>query len=335
MDEIGAGKNNRAIIFLVPSINVANGGILSQFYIAEETERLKNLHGADVFICSNIGGVPLFRNTKFPNNRGILDFTALLRRFPKGAEILLQIPEIYVGQVLSLGREQISSPNFRWNFNVMLQNIDYIPTRTEIASLSKFGPVTVTTAHEAYSGIETQQALGCPVHHLSAWGNPKPFERRKFSERENIFVISPDAHPRRKEIISELKRRLPNFRFITVSRMTYFEYLDLIAKAKFSLTFGEGLDGFFAEMIFSGGIGCAVYNTRFFTEKFIDLPFVYPSWDTLLTRLPDDVQSISSAAEYVRMNEIPHQLLRNISSPEILREKTRTYYRTYFQRKDN
>jgi len=332
MDLVLAGKNRKAIIFFTPSRNNVNGGIMSIISLAKETENLQSLHGADVFVCSYLGNPPLLKYTKFPNDRIILDFGQLLNRFEKGTEVLLHIPEYFVPTLLVRGAELMSMSSHNWKFNVLLQNIDMTPKREHIETLSKIGSVTATTAHEAYSGMETQEALGCIVHHLSSWGIPYPFERKPFSERENIFIVSPDLHEKRENILGELRARLPEFKFVTIKRMAYADYRKLIAKAKFSLTFGEGLDGYFTEMIFGGGIGCAVYNTRFFTKEFKDIPFVYLSWEALLTRLPGDVKAANIPGKYESFNDAPYRLLNQQFSPEILRKNMISYYKTYFSR---
>jgi len=84
-------------------------------------------------------------------------------------------------------------------------------------------------------------------------------------------------------------------------------------------------------MTFGGGIGCAVYNTRFFTEPFASLPFVYDSWDTLLLNLPDDVRAANTAEQYDRNNMEPCSLLSEIYSPDIFREKVKSYYSIHFR----
>jgi hypothetical protein len=47
-----------------------------------------------------------------------------------------------------------------------------------------------------------------------------------------------------------------------------------VSPAKWSLTFGEGLDGYFAATIFSGGNSLAVFNERFFTPAFATMQTV-------------------------------------------------------------
>jgi hypothetical protein len=66
----------------------------------------------------------------------------------------------------------------------------------------------------------------------------------------------------------------------------------LARRAKWSLTFGEGLDGYFAEPVWSGGVAFAVFNDRFFTPAFAELETIYPSWAALMQRMPLDLQRL-------------------------------------------
>ena len=156
------------------------------------------------------------------------------------------------------------------------------------------------------------------------------YEGKPFSQRENLFLLSGDQHDNRTFIVNELKKNLPQYRFITIKRMTYDAYRQLVSRAKFSLTFGEGLDGYYAEMILSGGIGCAVFNGRFFTEDFSDIPFVYASWEALLENLPKDVHAANVAGEYERLNEIPYRILDGQYSYEAYQENMASFYKRYY-----
>jgi|GEM_PF-1270324 len=330
LDGLAPRADSRAIILIVPGRNLVNGGVMSIISIAQESEKLRNLHGADVFVCTCPGDPPLLRYTKFANSRTLLDFKAVLDRLAPGKEVLVHIPELYVPQFAAVGLPLIEGRDLRWRFNIMLQNIDMIPSRDVVEKVRERGTVTVTTAHEAYATMDTATQLGCAIHHLSAWPSPTAFERRPFSERENIVVISPDPHERKEEIFGELVARLPEFQFVTVWKMTYTAYRELIAKAKFSLTFGEGHDGYFSEIIQGGGIGSAVYNERFFTDDFASLPFVYPSWDALLQHFPDDVRAANTAEEFARQNGIAYSVLSKESSLERFQENLRSYYEKFF-----
>ena len=81
--------------------------------------------------------------------------------------------------------------------------------------------------------------------------------------------------------------------------MTYEDYKETISRAKWALTFGEGLDGYFVETIFSGGIGFSVYNRKFFPEDFVSLRTVYGSYELLIQNIHKDISELDGEKAYV------------------------------------
>lgn len=330
MAQSGLKDVRRAIVFITPSRNTANGGIMAIINLAHESERLGKLHGAKVFVCTLPGDRPLLRYTKFANDRILLNFSTLCKALRPDAEVLVHIPEIFTVRFVESAGSVLAERQGNWRFNILLQNIDYIPCKEDVYALSRLGPVSATTAHFAYSGAKTAEALGCPVHHLTAWTSTTPYEIKPFNEKKNIIIVSPDLHEQRRAVLSEFKRKLPEFQFVTISRMTYPAYRQLIASAKFSLTFGEGFDAYFSETSFCGGIGCAVYNSRFFTEDFAALPFIYPSWAELFRRMPDDVRAANVPGTLEKESRRIRAVLEKYSSLEIMQVNLAAYYRQYF-----
>lgn len=303
LDKVKAGDNNKLIVFLVPGYDRVNGGILSIISLAEETEKLKHHHKADVFVCTMPGDPPLNRFTKFMNSTQIVDLQMLLSRINGGGSLLIHIPEIFIER-FSKEIQQLTTayPQLAWHFNILLQNIDLIPDKSSVDYLAGYGKTTCTTAHQAYSNKETEKLIGCPVHHFSVWVSPEKYIRKGYSEKDNLVVVSPDKHPRRREILDSLKGRMNGYEFKVIKNMTYEEYKRVIASAKFSLTFGEGLDGYLVEPVFSGGIGGAVYNDRFFTGDLRTMPFIYQSWDELVAQFPEDVKSSDNPDRYPQIH---------------------------------
>ena len=272
LERVGAGANDRLIVFLVPGYDRVNGGVLSIISLAEETAKLVNYHKADVFVCTVPGDPPLIRFSKFPNTTHLVDLQILLSRISNNGRVLIHIPEIFVSR-FSQNIQQLTNnyPGVTWQFNILLQNIDLIPEKRFVDCLAEHGKTTCTTAHQAYSNNDTAIRMGCPVHHFSVWISPEKYIRKTYPEKDNLVVVSPDKHPRRKEVLDSLKSRMNGYEFKIIKNMTYEEYKRVIASAKFSLTFGEGLDGYFIEPVFSGGIGCAVFNDKFFTSYLLQI----------------------------------------------------------------
>ena len=98
------------------------------------------------------------------------------------------------------------------------------------------------------------------------------------------MVVSPDPHPA-KEAVMDLLNSVTGLRIQVIQNLTYEQYKELISRARWSLTFGEGLDGYFIEPVFSGSVSFAVYNEEFFTQDFKPLSTVYSSYEELLKRI--------------------------------------------------
>ena len=111
-------------------------------------------------------------------------------------------------------------------------------------------------------------------------------------------MVSPDENPRRADVMAMVKAMRPDLKIVVVRDMVYEDYKTLVARAKWSLTFGEGLDAYFIEMACCGGVPFAVFNDRFFTEEFRDLPTVYPSWDAMIDDLPAALQRIGREPQF-------------------------------------
>jgi DNA repair exonuclease SbcCD ATPase subunit len=108
--------------------------------------------------------------------------------------------------------------------------------------------------------------------------------------------------------------------------MPYESYRSLIAKAKWSLTFGEGLDGYFTEMAWTGGVPFAVYNDRFFMPQFRGLATVYDTWEELQTWIVGDILKLDHEEEYDAASEQIRQALNELYSCEKYRENIRLFY---------
>ena len=325
-------NGNRLIVFLVPGVDMVGGGVLSIMSLADETERVSHVHGADVYVSPCPGELPLLRFTKFENSRMLVDLELLLSRYSEnGQDVLIHIPEVYLQRFLRNGKsiiERFFGANFK--FNIMLQNIDYIPEKKDVVKLKMMGETTCTTAHESYSNKETEGRIGCPIFHFSVWISPEQYQRISYNNKQNLIVISPDSHPKKEQIISDLQSDLKEYEFRVIQGLTYEEYKELISKAKFSLTFGEGLDAYFVETIFSGGIGCAVYNDRFFTEDFMELPFVFQSWEGVSQRLSEKIMGVDNSEEFMKVNSSQYDRLSDLYSFDRYQENIKRFYSEVF-----
>jgi hypothetical protein len=188
------------------------------------------------------------------------------------------------------------------------------------------GRVTITTAHQKYCSAEYRQQFGLPIHKLSVWISPEQYQFRKWADKEDLLVVSPDQHPMKEEVL-ELLGRLPGLTVRIIQNLTYTEYKDLISRAKWSLTFGEGLDGYFIEPIFSGAIGFAVFNEQFFTPDFGELATVYSSYQQLIGKIGRDIRDMDNEPAFAAYQQQEYALCAKYYSYEQYRSNIQAFYK--------
>lgn len=323
----------RLVLYLTVGEDKAWGGLLSTVSMYEETLRLKHIHGAEAAICTVPGDPLLIKYTKFTNHNYVFSLSPLLDRMPNLRSLLVHVPECYIRQFITRTspkdwRRLRAIPDLR--FNILIGNIEVLDPLAAVRELQALGAVTCTTAHRAYSSLEVQQTLGCPVCELSTYVSPERYERRPYREKEDLLIVSHDRHPRKSQILGAIARRFPRVRIQVIQNLAYEEYKRCIARAKWCLTFGEGLDGYFVETIFSGGIAFAVYNTTFFTEDFQSLRTLYPSYERLGQQVCSDLAALDREQEYAAYQAIQHRLCAAYYNYDQYVHNVTSYYRRYF-----
>jgi len=144
------------------------------------------------------------------------------------------------------------------------------------------------------------------------------------------LIVSHDEHPLKEQVLRRIAQVLPELTIQVVKNLSYEDYKKLIRRAKWSLTFGEGLDGYFAETVWCGGVSFAVFNDRFFTPAFAKLETVYPSWEVLMDRMATDLRRLDEPVAYNRCWQQAYDLLNDLYSTDRFRENLRMFYRAEY-----
>lgn len=312
-------ETKRLIMFFVPDGTYrVSGGILSICSIYRIVKELKEIHNCDV-IASYLPNKKDFdyKYRNFENEMIIYNFSEVSRKIKNLEYIQVHIPEIMIAGFkdkqakYNLFYDYLKNIPIR-DLNILNQNDLFVPKIEYIDFIkSKFNFSTMTIAHKQYAKIEKRKEYNLPLHLLSPWLNPVPYRVRSYEEKENLIIYSPDkiqwipnkCELSKTEIINALKSKLPNYKFVEIYDIKYDDYKELASKAKFAITFGEGLDGYFTETIFSGGVSFAVYNEFFFTEEYKNLNTLFKSFNELNDNIVDKIISLDNSIEY----NIQHQ----------------------------
>lgn len=294
-------SSSKLIIFLTPGYDIVLGGILSISSIYEQTKKLHNIHGAETIICTIPGDPPLLKYTKFENENSIYRFSQILSYFQNLQNLMIHIPEYCLKQFL----HKISYCDYLrlkkikdLHINILIQNIELLSPIEYVERLKEFGKLTGTTAHEQTLTLELRKKLGFPLHRFSWFLTSEKYNKKNYLQKENLMIISPDDHPRKSEVLKLIAEELPQLKIQMIQNLTYEEYKDAISRAKWTITFGEGLDGYFVETVFSGGISFSVYNSNFFTKDFKSLRTVYDNYDLLIKKICIDIKNLDDDVNY-------------------------------------
>jgi len=323
-------NTKRLIVFFVPTGTYrVSGGILSICSIYRIVKNLKNIHNCDV-IASYLPNKKDddFMYRTFENEMVIYNFYEIEKKFPNLDYIQVHIPEIMVSNFkkkqdkLKLFYQFIDKIKVK-ELNILNQNDLFMPSIDYINFVkSKFDFATITVAHKKYATSEKRNEYNLPLHLLSPWLNPVPYQVKTFEEKENLIIYSPDkiqwipneTKLRKEDIINNLKLKLPKYTFKEIKDLKYDDYKELASKAKFSITFGEGLDGYFIETVFSGGISFAVYNPYFFSDEFKDLETLFSSFNELNDKIADKIISLENSRNYNEVHNKISSIVNNIYS---------------------
>lgn len=319
------------VVFVIPGADFftgrerISGGLISITSLCTESRKL--LTDSNVLMCTQPNDPLLFQLKSFKNDEKIYNWDLIEQNI--SGELILHLPEYlvdtWIGEHAHLIK-RISQKCFV-HINVMNQNIRLMPEPSKIDVLKDLSnKTTITTAHDQYCTLHYRKIYGVSLHKFSVWISPEQYNRISFEKKKNLLVYSPDNHPMKQEVLEKL-RSISGLQLKEIKGLTYEEYKGTIETAKFSITFGEGLDGYFIEPVFSGAVSFAVYNEDFFTEDFKKLKGVYGNWSELLSVLADEVKVLGqTSAKFYESQENQFELLAKYYSYQIYCENIYKFY---------
>ena len=322
-------RTKRLIVFLTPGRDVRAGGIMTIASFYRESIALRHIHRARVVLCTVPGDPPLLNYSWFENHNYILDLESVLKTCSRLDYLLIHIPAYTVDRVLNWltsASPALLSKVREIHLNVLVMNIKRIQGKN-VSGLKRFGKVTCTTSHEAYTNAATREFMGVPLHRLSVCNGPECYSRSGHKDKKPLLIVSHDPHPLKEKVLQQISQRCPELTIKVIKDLSYEDYKKLASDAKWSLTFGEGLDGYFVEPVYSGGVSFAVFNDRFFTPPFANLETVYPSWEVLMERMTADLRRLDEPVAYNRCWRQAYDLVCSLYSTEQFRENLRMFYR--------
>ena len=301
----------RLIVYLTPGDILVNGGVMSIYNQATSSRMI--LVDAAVVLTTFPRSKKIYAvNRAFPNNERIWRWGQVMRLVRRFDDVLIHIPDYYAGRFFDdLRREEVGllrACNF-FSINIMDQNIIMMPKVEELAGLRKLTKrITQTCAHTKYSGQEFAEKFMMPTIWIPAHWCMDCYPEFQFEQKERRIVYSPDDHPRKIEILDLLRQEFSDFEFYEIRDITFPKFMNVVARSFFTITFGEGLDGYYSSPLRKHSMSFSVYNEEFFSK---DIDWcavwnVFHDYDDMKKHLVEKMKEcLSSKIVYERrVNEV-------------------------------
>lgn len=325
----------KIIVILISERNGISGGIFSLFSIATQMRRLMSHDKYEVVMMTlpSSTGKTYFRNTFFRNSENIYRFSQL-SLCAKAKEVYIHIPEYATEKFIEfLSQDDCNYLKMRDKvyINILNQNVRMMPAKETFSPLRDIADeVSQSVGHHAYFSQEIADKFGLPTLLLPAYTDLSAYAKSSFSEKEKLIIYSPDEASYKQQCLTALAQKMPDFKLVEIRNISFDKYMDLATRCMFSITFGEGFDGYLAQPIHQGGIGFSVFNEDFFPspvflrhenifanegemvgelcERMLSLSKNQSRFEQLNQALIDDYQRFYSFDDYV--NQIKNLLLR-------------------------
>jgi hypothetical protein len=286
-------------VFVLPEHNAMSGGIFSIFSIVNQLRKTRREHGYDVILMTrpNPQGLTYVRNSAFRNSETVYRFEQL-RIFRNVRDLQLHIPEYAtVDFVRNMSKEMMSYLLRRdtVHINVLNQNIRLMPEEYRFRDLRRIATsIGLSAAHHAYASQEWADTYQLPTLLLPAYTDLTEYPGLPFSRKEKLIITSDDAAPYRARVEEKLKQ-LKDYEFVSIKNMTFDKYMDLATRCRFSISFGEGFDGYVAQPIYQGGIGFALYTDEFFpNDRFLAYENFFASEKDMIDKIVPTIRRLEA-----------------------------------------
>lgn len=298
------------LVILIPEHNEMSGGIFSFFSIANTAYEIRHKHDFEVVLMTrpNKMGETYLRQRNFRNSEDVFRFEQIVR-CTRAKTVYIHIPEYAVpGFVDSLHTdtlEYLRSRDYLF-VNILNQKTDIMPEPNAYEDLRAItDQLTQSVAHHAYFGQSFADHYGTPLLLLPAYTDLSNYEAIPPHEKEKLIIYSPDEAPWKHAVLDVLAAGLPDYEMLEIAGITFDAFMDLASKCRYSVTFGEGFDGYLAQPIYQGGVGFAVYNDEFFpSEHLRDFSNIFLTDEEMVRDIVNRIRSMDEDENlYQRTND--------------------------------
>ncbi len=294
-------------LFFIPEPKGVTGGVLQIYSLHRMSGDILSESGGIALICRFPGeSYSFYKYEGFENDVIVLSLDLILKSLGDDCGLRFHLPEFSACRLLNaMGSKNLNRLRNRYGLklNILNQNIEQMLSVAEINSIKlTFPDLTCTVGNPCWADEREREKFAIPLHAIPTWYYPDSAPALPYREKKNILMVSPDRVDEKDGILSLIKSGLPNLEIKIITGLKYEDYLYYEKHAKWSLTFGEGLDGYFYGPVLRGGIAFAKRNGTFDVLKLDDIETVYPTYNDMAANIIDDIKRFDNEGPYEAYN---------------------------------
>lgn len=322
----------KLILILFPPTVEITGGLISILNMAKVTRKYMEKEGYFVQMAYYPNYNFFFKYRRCENDENILNFDEVIDNFPDVEELIMHVPECHSSiflKNLNVKQSEYLKDIKNLQINIMNQNVVLMPSPADLQYLESFtSNITQSTAHHKYTNQQVCDKWGYPLYFVLA-AYETAYIHKPYLEKQNIICYSKDNNSCKDAILRKIEQCLPEFQLIEINNLSFEQYKELIATAKYCITFGEGFDGYLSEPILSGSVAFAVYNEEFFpSQEYKEFKNIYLSYQEMLDRICDDIKLFENdIKEYEKVNLVLFNKFSQIKNVDDYEENILRFYK--------
>lgn len=332
LESLRLGERERVVVFLVPDAPQIRGGTLQILSMSRLSKRILDSPTDAVVDCWIPGhGRDTCRLELYDPDLIVCPLEETLARCKPGTNVVLHAPELLVNSIEATltGNSSLASllQQVRLHLNILNQNHLRMPAVETVRSLAdRLHLVTITTGHPDWSRPQARAKWGVPIHWVPTWYCLDDAPWQPYESKRDLLIVSPERRPYRDRILSIIRTGMPNLEIRVIQGIPFAEYTQLERDAKWSLTFGEGNDGYFYGPVTRGGVSFAVHNETFNGRDTTRWVTVYPTPEAMAERIVDDMKRLDEKHAYESYNALMRPEYVANRSARRLEDRLRDFY---------
>jgi hypothetical protein len=308
----------RVMVYFSMGADVVTGGIFAILSNYEQACRMKDVHGCEVVLCRYETLFPFSRTySEFDNSVYLYDFEEVVAHFDRIEYLVIDFPMSVCEDFPVLFNSNL---DFFRRIGFLRVNLFVgFPIEVAIGIVQRIKAychrLTMTFTHSGAAIDEFSHDCGVSTHLILTHEDERFFDSRTFEEKQDTVLVSPDVldderlaaasgiatREEREKVLLALEGTGLTLRVMnTGTPVPYLEFKEWLSESKWTVTLGEGLDGYFLDSVLSGGISFARFSQIVMPDHLENLQTVYPSYEKMAESISGDIERLSSEEEFNR-----------------------------------